>query len=901
MTRKDRVLYGPFFLGFVLSAMLAMAGPIRADEAGSRQNTSAPASASSELLGPGPQRVFEGAALREVAFPLGGIGTGTVSLGGRGNLRDWEIFNRPGKGVNLPFTFFALYFEQDGKKLVRVLEGPLEPPFTTGFGFRREDVPGLPRMEKARFKGEYPFAEVELSDSQVPLAVTLEAFNPFIPLQPEDSGIPAAVLRFRVKNLSQAPARITIAGSLLNPIGYDAEGQIGGLGNDKFGQNVNEIKRTATLRGLAMSSNKVKPGSPAFGTMSLVTPWADITYLTHWVRGDWWDDLQIFWDDFAADGRLKDLAEVSPSPDKQSDIGTLGLVASISPGEEVTLPFILSWSFPNFLDYFDVVPEQRGRIYKNRYAERFKDSWEAAEYLQANLDRLEKDSRRFHDALFASTLPPYVLDAVSSQAAIIRTPTCLWLEGGKFFGFEGCGDQTGCCPLNCAHVWNYAQSLAFLFPSLERSMRETDFLNNVKPDGAMMFRTSLPLGSGVFWNFKPAADGQMGRIISLYRDWQVSGDTAWLKKLWPQARKAMEYAWTSWDANKDGLMEGEQHNTYDIEFYGPNSMMGGFYLGALKAATEMAVAMTDWPAAKAFRALYEKGRSNYEAVLWNGEYYVQKYDQVMEKKYQVGEGCLSDQLLGQWLGMVSGLGRYLPRERIRSALGAIYKYNFRTDFRNFSNVERTYALGDEKGLLVCSWPKGGRPPLPFPYADEVWTGIEYHVASHLIYEGLVEEGLNIVKAARDRYDGRRRNPWDEVECGHHYARAMSSWGLLLALSGFSYSGPDMKMGFDPKVSAENFRTAWTAGSGWGTYAQKISDGKTAELKVEVESGGLTLMEFVFTAPASLQAAKLKSLKGTLGDAVTKPAVKKTGSVVRVLWSKPVVVKPGEPLALELQF
>jgi non-lysosomal glucosylceramidase len=901
MTNKSRFLYGLFFPGAVFFTMLVLPGYARNDEAISSQNKPAPAYTSAELFALGAQRVFEGASLREVAFPLGGIGTGTVSLGGRGNLRDWEIFNRPGKGVNLPFTFFALYFEQNGKKLVRILEGPLQPPFTTGFGFRREDVPGLPRMEKARFKGEYPFAEVELSDSQIPLAVTLEAFNPFIALQPEDSGIPAAVLRFKVRNLGQAPARITIAGSILNPVGYDGEGQIGGLGNEKFGQNVNEIRKTAALRGLAMSSKKVKAESPAYGTMALVTPWSDITYLTHWVRGEWWDDLQIFWDDFAADGRLKDLAEASPSPDKQSDVGTLGLTATIGPGEEVTLPFILTWSFPNFMDYFDVVPEQRGRIFKNHYAERFKDSWEAAEYLQANMGRLEKESRRFHDAFFASTLPAYVLDAVSSQAAIIRTPTCFWLEGGKFFGFEGCGDQTGCCPLNCAHVWNYEQSLAFLFPTLERSMRETDFLNNVKPDGAMVFRTSLPLGSGVYWNFKSAADGQMGRIISLYRDWQISGDTTWVKKLWPQAKKAMEYAWTSWDANRDGLMEGEQHNTYDIEFYGPNSMMGGFYLGALKAASEMAAVAGDRNAASTYHQLYDKGRRNYDGVLWNGEYYVQKYDQVMEKKYQYGEGCLSDQLLGQWLGMVSGLGRYLPQERLRSALGAIYKHNFMPDFRNFSNAQRTYALGDEKGLLLCSWPRGGRPPLPFVYSDEVWTGIEYQVASHLIYEGLVEEGLSVVKAVRDRYDGRRRNPWNEVECGHHYARAMSSWGVLLALAGVSYSAPEMKMGFDPKVAADDFRTVWTAGSGWGTYSQKISAGKAAGLKVEAVSGELTLREFSFSTPPSLQDGKAKSLKGTLGSAATRPSFKQEGNVVRVLWPKPVVIKPGEPLELAVQF
>ncbi|MGZ5440050.1 MAG: GH116 family glycosyl hydrolase, partial [Candidatus Aminicenantales bacterium] len=523
------------------------------------------------------------------------------------------------------------------------------------------------------------------------------------------------------------------------------------------------------------------------------------------------------------------------------------------------------WDFPNFINYFDVVPEQRGRIFKNHYAAKYADAWAAAEYLQANLGRLEKDSRAFHDAFFATTLPPYVLDAVSSQAAIIRTTTGFRLEGGNYFGFEGCGDQGGCCPLNCAHVWNYAQSLAFLFPSLERTMRETDFLNNVKPDGAMVFRTSLPLGSGVLWDFKSAADGQLGRIISLYRDWQISGDTAWLKKLWPQAKKALDYAWKGWDADRDGLIEGEQHNTYDIEFFGPNSMMGGFYLGALKAGAAMAAAAGDIVSAKAYLAMYDKGRVAYDGTLWNGEYYVQKYAQVMEKKYQYGKGCLSDMLLGQWLGMVSGLGRYLPAERIQSSLRSIFKYNFLNDFRNFSNVQRTYALNDEKGLLLCSWPKGGRPPLPFPYSDEVWTGIEYQVASHLIYEGLLEEGLSVVKAVRDRYDGFRRNPWNEVECGHHYARAMSSWGVLLALSGQTYSGPEMRIGFDPKMNADDFRTVWTAGSGWGTYAQKAETGKGMTASLEAGSGALDLKEIDFALPPAAAGKSIRSVKAFLAS------------------------------------
>lgn len=870
--------------------------------AASSAGPSAPAAyGHDELTRSGPVRTFEGRALGEVAFPLGGIGTGTISLGGRGNLRDWEIFNRPGKGVHMPFTFFALYCEQSGRKSVRVLEGPLEPPFTTGFGFRRVYVPGLPRMEKARFKGEYPFAEVALSDSQVPLEVTLEAFNPLIPLEPDDSGIPAFVLRYRIKNTGAAPAKITVAGSVINPIGYDGVGTVDGLGHDKFGQNVNEIKTTPTLRGLAMSSRRVKPEEPAFGTMALATPWPDVTYLAHWVRGEWWDDLQIFWDDFAADGKLKDLAEVSPSPDKQTDVGTLGLMATIGPGEEVVLPFILSWNFPNVLNDFDIVPEQRGRIFRNHYAAKHADAWAAAEYLQAHLDRLEKQSRAFHDAFFGTTLPPYVLDAVSSQAAIIRTTTGMRLEGGNYFGFEGCGDQGGCCPLNCAHVWNYAQSLAFLFPSLERTMRETDFLKNVKPDGAMMFRTSLPLGSGVLWDFKPAADGQMGRIISLYRDWQISGDTAWLKKLWPQAKKALDYAWKSWDADRDGLLEGEQHNTYDIEFFGPNSMLSGFYLGALKAGAAMAYAAGDVPSAKVYLDMFNKGRAAYDATLWNGEFYVQKYDQVMEKKYQYGEGCLSDMLLGQWLGMVAGLDRYLPAERIRSSLRAIYNYNFRNDFRNFSNVQRTYALNDEKGLLLCSWPKGGRPPLPFPYSDEVWTGIEYQVASHLIYEGLLDEGLSVVKAVRDRYDGLRRNPWNEVECGHHYARAMSSWGVLLALSGYSYSGPEKRMAFDPKLNADDFRTVWTAGSGWGIYSQKTAAGSGMTVALEAESGALELKELDVTLPPGAAGKTVRTVKTLHSGSPAAASVRKEGDIIRVILVRPVRVEPGRPLALAIAF
>jgi len=230
-----------------------------------------------------------------------------------------------------------------------------------------------------------------------------------------------------------------------------------------------------------------------------------------------------------------------------------------------------------------------------------------------------------------------------------------------------------------------------------------------------------------------------------------------------------------------------------------------------------------------------------DELLWNGEYYVQKVDETSQAaaKYQYGEGCLSDQLLGQWFAEVVNLGKLLPPSHIRTALRSTFRYNFRTSFEEFPNTQRIFAINDEAGLLLCSWPKGNRPALPFVYSDEVWTGIEYQVAAHMIYEGMVKEGTAIVEAVRARYDGRRRNPWDEVELGHHYARAMASWSLLTAFSGFHYSAPEREMRFRPRHRSDGFRCLFTAGTSWGTYSQALNRPRL-DARVMVEEGQLDL-------------------------------------------------------------
>lgn len=862
-----------------------------------------------QLFRLGPQRIFKGPYLKEIAFPLGGIGTGTISIGGRGNLRDWEIFNRPGKGVNLPFSFFAIHFKQEGKSpVVRVLEGPLSPPFRENFGHgaRREFVPGLPRMEEASFRGLYPKVKIELTDSKLPLSICLEAFNPFIPLDPSASGIPAILVRFRVKNLSSKPVKICIVGSIMNPIGYDGIRDLRGIGGTEFGQNLNQLIKTEHLSGLFFSSKKIPQDSPVYGTMALTSPRREVTYLTHWKRGNWAQERQSFWDDFMDDGLLANLDEASPTPEGRTDMGSLGLPATLEPFEEVDLPFIIAWNFPNLTNYmsdrwFDRFQEEKGKIYKTHYSIRYFDAWDAAEYLEKHLPQLEAQTQRFMDLFFSQTLPPYVLESVSSQVSIIRTPTCFWLENGNFFGYEGCDDSLGCCPLNCSHVWNYAQSLAFLFPSLERSMRETDFLNNVKTDGDMAFRTTLPLGDGRYWNHMPAADGQMGRIISLYRDWQISGDLDFLKNIWPEAKKALEYAWISWDKDKDGIMEGVQHNTYDIEFHGPNSMISSIYLGALLAGFHMAEAVGDGEAAKIYKGIFSKGKKKFEDLLWGDGYYVQNFPGVMDEPFQYGIGCLSDQILGQWFGMVAGLGRFLSEDRVKTALQSVYQHNFVTDFRERSNIQRVFALGNEKGLLVCSWPKGGKPSVPFRYSDEVWTGIEYQVASHLIYENFIEEGLSIVKAIRERYDGRKRNPWNEEECGSHYVRAMASWGVLTALTGYSYSGPRKKISFDPKVHHEKFKCFWSCGSGWGSFSQESEKNKREKIEILVEFGSLKLKQFTFHLPPSLKGKKIVSLEAFLKNRSLDISFFQETDVIHIKWDNLLSMMAGDTLELKVLF
>ena len=502
-------------------------------------------------------------------------------------------------------------------------------------------------------------------------------------------------------------------------------------------------------------------------------------------------------------------------------------------------------------------------FYQPWYTSQFENIDGVIAYWKKNHATLRAATETFTNAFYDSTLPPEVIEAVGVNLTILKSPTVLREKSGKMWAWEGTNEEGGSCHGSCTHVWNYAQAVPHLFPKLERSLREVEFNHSQDEHGHQNFRSALPLGP-TNHDFHPAADGQLGGIIKMYREWRISGDTAWLKGLWPKVRKSLDFCIETWDPEHRGVPVEPHHNTYDIEFWGPDGMCASIYLGALEAAVAMGRALGD--DVSAYEKLMASGKAFVERELFNGEYFIQKVQwkglrakdpvdgakkgirmdyspeamALLEKegpKYQYGEGCLADGIIGEWMMWAAGLEPILDAAKTESHLRAVHRHNFRSDLSEHANPQRPgYAFGDDAGLLLCTWPRGGRLSLPFVYSEEVWTGIEYQVASHLISLGRVEEGLEIVRACRQRYDGSTRNPFDEFECGHWYARALASYALLQALTGARYDAFTKTLTLQPRIAGD-FRSFLAVEGGYGTVG--IKGGKPF---FEVKSGTVDIKE-----------------------------------------------------------
>jgi non-lysosomal glucosylceramidase len=781
---------------------------------------------------------YEGRFIEKIAMPIGGIGTGNISIGGNGQWRDVEIMNKPAMdfyGAHVPkqAPYFIVFTQTAaGEKKSKTLMGPIPPSDYAGSEGSRAPNHGLPRFASASFDAAYPFGIVNLQDDAMPVSAKAKVFNPFIPADADASGIPIAVIRYEITNKTDKPVTVAVAGSMDNFIGMDGSvAEISGWNStiDYLGtkNNRNTFRQTAGLAGIYMTSDSVNKQSRAWGTIALTTPKKTdqlISFRTEFNTKGWNANFTDLWDDFSDDGFFKDTSFPLKWDDPRA---ALAVKFQLAPHETRTAEFFLTWNFPNRQDW------NNKTIIGNYYSTRYTDAWDVIEKTLPALPALETKTLDFVNLLLSSDYPATVKEAALFNSSTLRSQTTFRDKQGNFFGWEGVFAATGSCYGNCTHVWNYEYVSPFLFGNLAKSMRETEYKHALNDSsGLMSFRVSLPFDKTT--NQKvAAADGQMGTIMKVYREWQLSGDNNFLKELYPGVKKALSFAWIEkgWDANKDGVMEGCQHNTMDIEYYGPNPEIGFWYLGALKAAAAMAHYMKDAAFEKTCTDVFTKGSKWIDENIFNGEFYYQKIMPVKgaadiakglrhgggasdfsNPEFQIGEGCLVDQLVGQNMALICGLGYLADSTNVKKALTSIWKYNRLKNFGDNFNNMRSYALGNETGLVITAYPDPSkRPVIPLSYAFEAWTGLEYTAATGMFYEQMNKEAEQVITDVRNRYDGLKRNPFNEEECGNHYARAMASWSAIPAISRFNYSAVDRSF----SITSKSGNYFWSNGYSWG--------------------------------------------------------------------------------------
>ncbi len=794
-----------------------------------------------------------GAELERVALPVGGIGTGTISVGGRGDLRDWEIVNHSSKGFSPARRFFAVSIRKEGKPLdARLLEGALPLSAYEGDSGSPYSLAGMPRFADTRCQTVYPFIQIALSDPASPIEASLLAYNPFVPGDVDGSGWPAAVFEISLKNKTGNELDASVLFGCDNFLGTDGIDRVEcRLKNREIeSKSLKAVLLRATgwprdceLRGdfcLAVEKTGCRTSSAA-GTPVL----------------NWNNDFRTMWERFSAQGRV-----FSPAKEKSRPIALVCAEQSLRPHRRIRFRFYLTWRFPNRLSWStDRAKGRAGRVVVgNYYAKLGSTSWEITRRFAARLPALRTKTLAFTQAFAGNDLPPVLREAALANLPALRSQTLFRTRDGRFFGYEGghrdkyVGGTLG----SCTHVWGYDLATFQLFPEISRSFRHLQFGEQQHLDGAIAFRAGLPVKAALrYQEGKVAADGHLASIIAYYRDWLIQGDEPWVRRLWLRVKKALRFCWQkgSWDADGDGVMEGCQHNTMDVDYYGPNPQIQGLYVTALRCGARLAEAFGDPVLARRCAALAKQGSCFLDQKLFNNEYFIQKVPRRIRRSdidprltiadpkrplqldYQVGPGLLIDHLLGGLHAQVCGIEECAGTARTRSALRAVVRHNFRVDLGEVANHMRSFGLRGEAGVLMATWPRGGKPVIPFPYYPEVMTGFEHILAAHLLYQGEERLALRIVAAVRARHTGRQRNPFNEAEWGNHYARALASWGSLWAFTGQHYDVQSATLKFrNPGKDATWF---WVVGGSWGTISFRFSPKSIAVQLLQVH-GNLTV-------------------------------------------------------------
>lgn len=801
--------------------------------------------AAPSLMERGETHTYSGEYLEAIEFPVGAFGGGHILLDGTGQLKHWKIFNNHNLAF-IPHSFFAARVKPNSRKpVVRALQ--------------THAVEAFPAMEKLTFQGEYPFANMRFSDSEFPVDISMEVFNPFIPMQLKNSSIPCAIFMLSAENNSNEPVEVGFLYAQQNAVGYFPFNRHGpknssreffendtkyinlnavdGKSFENYGGNINRIHQDRHHTYVHLTKNRSND-SLGYGdmTIGLVGEQGEAT-------ADW-QSMEALYDNFYKTGSLVKMVKTQPSPKGETVDAAVSKTFWLKPGEKRSITFYLTWHFP-FGERGSYSKNSWGRGQwggdGNRYTHWWKNSKEVADYLQTHFKELHSLTKLYHNSFYQSNFPHWLKDRITAQTSILKTNTMFWDNEGYIGGWEGISPRGGACSGNCTHVWHYAQAHARLFPEIGRKMREQSF-RYMKENGMIPYRH--PNGHEAF-------DGQCGEILQVYREHLTGTDFDWLNVNYPKTKKAMDFIIKTWDPDEDGILEGAKHNTLDSRLGGNSAWHGSLYAAALSAMAEMALLQKEPEIATHYNQLSKRAIDSHLETLWNGEYFIQIPDSVPRADFLTG--CATDQMLGQWWANQLQLGSLYPEDILDKTMESIFKYNFKANFEGIKQTPREFAKPDEAGLLMITWPKGGRPKPHTSYADEVMSGFEYAAAATMIASGNLKEGLTVVKAVSDRYTGKLKvgygggwgnwgysgNPFGDDECGKFYSRAMSSWSVLLALQGFSYNGPEKMIGFDPVWQPEDHVSFFTTAEGWGRFTQKRSDKKQTNT-LSIDYGNVSL-------------------------------------------------------------
>ena len=704
-------------------------------------------------------------------LPLGGIGCGTLSVfpdGSRGTftgLNNWEKplgqlhWFRSGTAedyrVSNPFGIFI----KNGKKTAAKL-------------LQTHTIDGCPTVDNIKFEGNFPFARLTYMDKSIDIDVSLKCFSPFIKNDAKNSAIPAAIYEFELNNTTKKKVTVSVLASAINAVG--------GWNVGRF----NKVKKDNGLFGISFYKKDAHPwDGSANGNIALSTTSGEhVTYQAGWpyvrenFRGNAEDRRFDIWESFAKTGKLPNRAfDLEAQGEGDEWMAALAVKVTLKPGEKKKIPFYYTWFMPN---------HYKGHMYQRW----FRDSWDVASYVNKNKEALEEKTRHWQRIIENAPLKKWLKDALINYLSVI-TSASWWTKSDEFVMYE---NPVKWPLMDSLDVRYYGtMPLAIFFPELENNTMLL-FKKYQRPDGRIphdLGRSQIGCPSDGTTAGKPWKDLSTKYALMAYRNFLWTNDNKVLKKIYGSVKKAMIWEFSQ-DKDRNGLPDNEgKDQTYDLwDFYGTSSYTSCIYLASLRASMEMARIVGDRKFYDLCEGYFKKGQRSFERELWSGSYYIAGRSK--KEKYRA---CTAGQLNGQWYAHLLNLGYILPEKHVKKAVRAILDLN---------------AKKSDFGVVNSVYP-GGKIDDASYHAQNVWAGETYAFCALAVYEGFIEEGMEIAERTWRNFVYKRRNVWSQPDVifakdgslgdGELYVRNMSLWAIPFALARRDSGVRDFLLKLEPKL------------------------------------------------------------------------------------------------------